>query len=228
MGVVSDGERPATPGRRTSPAMVALAVLAWFGILVGCGIAAGHLLAGAEGPHGGTPFDRSITMWLVHRRTGALTPLARTLSTLGSQKVLTPLVVLVVLVLVDRRRVAPAAALVAAWGGAIVLYALVKQAIGRPRPPERLWLQHPGGTSFPSGHAVQSLSTLLAFMLVWLWVVRPVRGAAAAATTAIVLSAAVAWSRVYLGVHWTTDVIAGLLLAAAWIGLFVAMLRRRV
>jgi undecaprenyl-diphosphatase len=70
-------------------------------------------------------------------------------------------------------------------------------------------------TSFPSGHATQSLATFVALALAlavwWPRAARPLR------VIAVALAVGVGWSRVYLGVHWATDVIAGWLLAAAWV-----------
>jgi undecaprenyl-diphosphatase len=183
------------------------------------------LLAGAERPDGSTAFDSSITSWMVAHRTGALTAIARLLSTIGSQTVLIPLLALVlVLMLIGRRRFASLPLLVVAWGGAIGLYSLAKHLVGRRRPPADLWLTKVSGKSFPSGHAVQSLSTYLALVLIGsLWLGRR---RLAASMLAVVLALGVGWSRVYLGVHWTTDVLAGWLVAAAWTAFIVALARR--
>jgi undecaprenyl-diphosphatase len=154
---------------------------------------------------------------VVEHRTDALTTLARAFSTIGSQKVLSPVVAVVVVLLVLRRRFSLAAFLIVAWGGALLLYSLIKLFVQRSRPPSDIWLTHVGATSFPSGHATQSLATFGALALVGaVW--RP-SARALAITVAIALAIGVAWSRVYLGVHWTTDVIAGLLIGASWLAI---------
>jgi undecaprenyl-diphosphatase len=70
-------------------------------------------------------------------------------------------------------------------------------------------------SSFPSGHATQSLGTFVALALVGAAFVG--RARAAAVVLAVVLGAWVGWSRVYLGVHWATDVVAGWLIGAVWV-----------
>ncbi len=207
--------------RITTPAVLVAVVLGSFAVVLACAIAAGHLLALVERPDGATGFDSSITSWVVSHRTDVLTTVARGLSAIGSQKFLTPAVAIVVVLLVARRRFSLVAFLVVAWGGALLLYSLTKLFVHRSRPPSDIWLTHVGSTSFPSGHATQSLATFVALALVgavWLPSAR-----AAGITLAIALAIGVAWSRVYLGVHWTTDVIAGLLIAAAWLAITVRL-----
>jgi membrane-associated phospholipid phosphatase len=83
---------------------------------------------------------------------------------------------------------------------------------------EALWLTNVGKTtSFPSGHALQSLSTFLALALVAVFFLP--RGRAGLLVVAGVLAAGVGWSRVYLGVHWATDVAAGWLFAGVWVAI---------
>jgi undecaprenyl-diphosphatase len=192
-------------------------LLVSFGVVLGFAVAAGELLALAQRPDGSTAFDSSITSWVVVHRTDGLTSAARVLSTIGSQTVLLPLVAIAVVALLRRRELAAAGLLVAAWGGALLLYSLTKHFVQRPRPPSHLWLTNVGrSSSFPSGHATQSLATFLALAAVGaVWLPR-VRWPARA--LALLLAAAIGWSRVYLGVHWTTDVLAGWLIAAVWLG----------
>ncbi|HEY2435784.1 MAG TPA: phosphatase PAP2 family protein, partial [Solirubrobacteraceae bacterium] len=107
---------------------------------------------------------------------------------------------------------------------AILLYSLTKLFVHRPRPPSEIWLTHVGkSTSFPSGHATQSLATFLALALVGAaWLSKP---RWPGLVLALVLAVGVGWSRVYVGVHWTTDVLAGWLIAAAWITIVLRLAR---
>lgn len=212
-------------GTTTRWILVFALLLVSFAVILGGAIVIGELLTLAERPDGSTAFDSSVTSWAVAHRTSALTTLARVLSTIGSQAVLIPVVALLLAALVIRRRFVPSGLLFVAWGGAILLYSLTKHFVHRPRPPANIWLTNAGkSTAFPSGHATQSLATFLALALVvgaWLsragW-----RGRA----VALVLAAGVGWSRVYLGVHWATDVGAGWLIAAAWVAAAVWMAGR--
>ncbi|HEY2657178.1 MAG TPA: phosphatase PAP2 family protein [Solirubrobacteraceae bacterium] len=207
-------------GRRiTTPTLLLVAMLVWFAVILGCAIATGELLELAERPDGSTAIDSSITSWVVAHRTHALTTAARLLSTLGSQTVLIPLTAIATVALLGRRRVL-AALLVAAWGGAIGMYSLTKHFVHRMRPPMDIWLTNVGRTSsFPSGHATQSLATFLALALVGAVLLPTARWPGRA--IALGLAVGVGWSRVYLGVHWATDVGAGWLIAAAWLTIVV-------
>ena len=92
----------------------------------------------------------------------------------------------------------------------------INHIVGRARPPVADWAGAAGGPSFPSGHT--TAATLFALSCAWAiagqarpgWPRRAVwAGAAAYALT-------VGWSRVWLGVHWPTDVTAAWLFGAAW------------
>jgi undecaprenyl-diphosphatase len=203
-----------------APATFVALLLLWFAVILGCATAAGELLALVERPDGSTAFDSSITSWMVAHRAQALTTLAHVFSTIGSQVVLTPIALVTGAVLLARRRFALTGLLIAAWGGAILLYHLTKSFVHRQRPPMDIWLTNPGkSTSFPSGHATQSLATFLALAVVTAaWLSKPRLPGMA---LALVLAGGVGWSRVYLGVHWSTDVLAGWLVAAAWAAVVV-------
>lgn len=195
--------------------MLVAAVILSFVLLVGAATAAGKLLGLAERPDGSTGFDRSITSWVVAHRASALTSLAHALSTVGSQAVLVPVVAVVAILLLARGPRGPAGWLLVIWAGAIELYSLTKHFVGRPRPPMHLWITSASSSAFPSGHATQSLATFGGLALVCAALLPKARLPGLA--LAVLIAAGVGWSRVYLGVHWATDVIAGWLAAAAWV-----------
>jgi membrane-associated phospholipid phosphatase len=210
-----------TPVLKTHrPVRLVILLLASFGAVLSCAVVCGKLLGHVERPDGSTAFDSSVTTWMVDHRSPGWTTLAHVLSTVGSQAVLTPVTVVVAAALLMRRRFVQAGLLIAAWGGALLLYNLTKDVVQRPRPPSAIWLTKVGHTtSFPSGHATQSLATFAALALIPMaWTSR---AAWPGATLALVLAAGVGCSRVYLGVHWTTDVLAGWLIAAAWVAIVV-------
>jgi membrane-associated phospholipid phosphatase len=198
----------------TSAAVLTAAVLVSFLLVVAVVVGSGELLGLAERSDGSTSLDSSISAWIVAHRAPWMTTLARGASVVGSQVTLLPLVAIIAAVLLRRRRLALAGRLVVGWTGAIGIYSLAKYFVNRHRPPTAIWLTRATGSSFPSGHATQSLSTFVVAALVAVLVVPTTRRAAI--VLALVLSAAVGWSRIYLGVHWATDVIAGWLAGAAW------------
>ena len=101
--------------------------------------------------------------------------------------------------------------------GQFALSNLVKAAVDRARP-DLLPLMGFSGASFPSGHATAAAATLLAVALL-LSRGRSSRARAVYAAIAVGLAVMVAATRVLLGVHWFTDVLAGLLLGWGWFAL---------
>jgi membrane-associated phospholipid phosphatase len=210
--------------RITTPTLLGVAMLLGFAVVLGCAIASGELLRLAERPGGATAIDSSITSWAVAHRTPALTTVARLFSTVGSQTVLIPLTAITTVALLASRRFALSVLLLAAWGGAIGLYSLTKHFVHRMRPPADIWLTDVGrSTSFPSGHATQSLATFLAIVVVGAVCLPNARWPGR--VIAVILAIGVGWSRVYLGVHWATDVGAGWLIAAAWLTVVLSLAR---
>ena len=110
--------------------------------------------------------------------------------------------------------------------GGWLVNSLLKGAIGRDRPEIVPHLISAGGDSFPSGHSFNSAVVFIAMALAFATLSsrEPVRLTIIGA--AIAVSLAVAWSRVWLGVHFPTDVIAGWLGGAGWAFLACALLQR--
>lgn len=110
--------------------------------------------------------------------------------------------------------------------GGWLVNSLVKLAVGRPRPMIVPHLTEAGGQSFPSGHSFNSAVVYIAIALAFAAISprRSVRWTLVG--TAIALSIAIAVSRVWLGVHFPTDVAAGWLGGAGWAFLASALLHR--
>jgi membrane-associated phospholipid phosphatase len=163
-------------------------------------------------------FDLSASRFAARHATHGSTTILQAFTQLGGAVVLAPMAVVVWLT-VGRRRSATAsfAFLVLAVGGQFAMADLVKWIVDRARPNfDRL--TGFSGTSFPSGHATSSACCLAAFALL-AGVGRSPRAQAALASMAVGLAAGIACSRVFLGVHWLTDVIGGLVLGWAWFAL---------
>ncbi|MFJ5550869.1 phosphatase PAP2 family protein [Streptomyces sp. NPDC093225] len=95
--------------------------------------------------------------------------------------------------------------------------------IARPRPPLAGWETLATGWSFPSGHA--TTSALAAGLLALGVLVGLRRGRLPLALLALCWGAAVGLTRVYLGVHWFSDVVGGWLFALAWLSLWLWAVR---
>jgi undecaprenyl-diphosphatase len=162
----------------------------------------------------------------IHEHAGPLLDVLFSLShTLGSREVFTVLVLSAAFIhgLLGERREA------LAWVGVgvatVVAIELIKDLAARPRP--ELWprLVTQGGSSFPSGHAVAAA----AFYPLLAWVLarhRP-RLLPVAFSLAAVLVILVSVGRLYLGLHWPTDVLAGWAIGAAESTAAVTWLRAR-
>jgi undecaprenyl-diphosphatase len=161
-------------------------------------------------------FDEWVRSGIHQFASADLTLLASAVTRLGSVAVIATLfgVAFVGFYASGRRRAALALAVVMA--GAVVLENALKYALHRARP-EPFFGTAPESYSFPSGHTL--FSACFYGVLAWIFAARTQNVGARAATwtASLVLIAAIGLSRVYLGVHYPTDVIAGYLVAAFWI-----------
>jgi undecaprenyl-diphosphatase len=148
-----------------------------------------------------------------HRLVVALTAVTN----LGGGAVTVWLVLISALSLVIRGRHRLAAYLIVTWVGALALDPSLKLIVGRLRPVVDAPVASAPGNSFPSGHALGSTVAYGAVLLVFLPVVSArLRPVAISAVATIVLL--VGFTRVALGVHYLSDVLAGWLLGLAWLG----------
>ena len=197
-------------------------VILWLSSLVV--LAAGAVAVCPDGRCIVSDFDRA-GLGLAHAlRSGWLDAMMQGITWFGSLLLLLPLTAALVWLLLRSRRRREAVFMVLALLGSSALSHVFKLWVARPRPDLFLtWLDMPGDWSFPSAHAMQATAAALA----WLLVARRTR-----AFWAILLGLAVllvGLSRIYLQVHFPSDVVAGTLAAALWVaGLHALLLRPAV
>ena len=140
----------------------------------------------------------------------------RDLSSLGSGAVVTLIVtVAVALLLLARRRV-----LALLFGGAsmasFAIMALCKAGFARPRPAVVAPIGTFGGYAFPSGHALLATAVFVLLGMVISRTFEPTRLRISVIVIAALLALLVGLTRVYLGAHYPTDVLAGWTIGLAW------------
>ncbi len=202
--------------RRTDPATATGLVLTVLLAVAGAGvIGAGALLVMIKTNSGFARWDQSAGQWGADHATDTAARLLRDISLIGGTAVAVIAGVTVAVVQTIRtRRKEIFAFLATVFIGVTLLVNVTKVIVDRTRPDIRR-LTGFSGSSFPSGHAATAAATLAALALVIGLGCSP-RTKAAIAGAAAGIAAAVASTRVLLGVHWLTDVMAGLAVGWAW------------
>lgn len=162
---------------------------------------------------GGFASDRAILHALHQGNTPTLDVLMLTLSRIGGPTLMPIVGLVIAAILWFRRRHADALFFAIALVGSSLLNLAIKAFVERPRPD--LWkvIAPEGGYSFPSGHAMTS-AALAAALCVLAW---PTRGRWPVAVLATLFSLGVGVSRMYIGVHYPSDVLAGWVGGVAWV-----------
>jgi undecaprenyl-diphosphatase len=145
-----------------------------------------------------------------------LTTAATDVTSLGSITVLSIIVLLVFGLIAALGRLREACVLLTASLGGMVLTGLLKDFFQRDRPPLVLHLAPAVNASFPSGHATLSATVYLTIGPLIAHFAQRRRVRVYALSAAVILALTVGCSRVYLGVHWPTDVLAGWCVGSAW------------
>ncbi|MFF0473163.1 phosphatase PAP2 family protein [Streptomyces sp. NPDC004284] len=205
-------------GAARRPGRTALAATAAFALLTAV------LLLASDGP---LPADTALHDWSLRHRPALALALARAVTATGTG--VFPYVVVVLAGLAvggtPRRRVTTAAGFALCLGAGQALRYALMALVARPRPPAGDWATYASNWSFPSGHATTAALTaglLIAALLL--------RGSPVPRLPLALIggwAAAVGLTRVYLGVHWFSDVLGGWLFATAWLALAGSVRARR-
>ncbi|WP_051062740.1 phosphatase PAP2 family protein [Ilumatobacter nonamiensis] len=192
-----------------------VAVAVCFGVILVAGLFIGWVFDTVDTDSGFARWDQSVADWGPEHATDGVASFMKVVTDLGGTSVL--LALMTVIGLIDWRRRKDATSLwflLTVGIGVVIVNNALKLWIDRQRPPVD-HLVTAAGSSFPSGHSAASAACWMAIALVvgrgFPPRVRPWLFALAAAIACLVAS-----SRTLLGVHWVTDVVAGLTVGWAW------------
>jgi undecaprenyl-diphosphatase len=138
------------------------------------------------------------------------------LTAIGGPTVLGLVTVLVIGFLMLQTRYRTAAVVAISSSSGEILNGVMKQLFNRPRPTIVPHLRVAFSTSFPSGHAMESAIVYLTLAAILMRAAESRLTKAYILSTAVLLTALVGTSRVYLGVHYPTDVIGGWTVGFMW------------
>ncbi len=198
-----------------------------FAIVLVVALVVGVLLDMVATTSGLAEADDNVAEWGARNATSEAVDVFRVVTNLGSTWLLTIVLVATAAAAWWRSRsLVPVAFLAVVGIGQVVLVNLLKVIVDRDRPDVmRLVAVH--GPSFPSGHSAAAASCWAAVALV-VGYGRSRRIKALLTAGAVLLAVAVATSRALLGVHWLTDVVAGLTVGWGWFALVALAFRTRV
>ncbi len=200
----------------------------WLMLFVACALAFGFFEVAddvfedpLEGETDTREFDASITRFFVQLRSKGLTQVAVDLTALGSVSVLAVVAVLAYAVILTKRDHIGFAHLSVALLGALVWPSVLKTYFERERPDVVMHLVTVGDLSFPSGHAFGAAACYATFAFFCARYLERTLHEVLCYSLAFGIVAVVGATRIYLGVHYPTDVLAGLSAGGAW-AFFVA------
>jgi undecaprenyl-diphosphatase len=178
---------------------------------------ASHVQSGAT-----QTFDETVMRWMGTNRIEWIERSLLEITALGTGLVVMMIVIIASLFLVATQHRFSAFLLLVASAGGLILNTILKSSFGRPRPQVFEWVTNPGGSSFPSGHAMGSAIVYftVAYLIARLEKRRWMR--AVTITMSLLLVLLISVSRLYLGVHYPSDVLAGMIIGLGWAGFCVA------
>ena len=170
------------------------------------------------------PFDDAIMHWMGAHQTPALESVMLEVTALGTGTVVGMIVLIAGMFLWLNHHRHSSVLLVVATLGGLVLDNLLKIGFNRPRPQIFEWGTHAASSSFPSGHAMSSVIVYGTVAYLAARLQRNVHARVFTFVLAAILIVMISISRVYLGVHYPSDILAGVLIGIAWAGFCMAVL----
>ncbi len=194
----------------------------WLLAVVVLGTAFAFVLAAVLRGGGLVRWDQAVDRWMYVHETATGDRIWSAITLLGLPGAWVTGVVVVVVLWRRREPVLLAGWVVAIGAGGIVEW-IIKAEVDRARPPYAATFLHTLSPSFPSGHAFLSCTGYFMLVFVVHRLVHPDRPRTLALlAAALLLVVLVSFSRLYLAVHYPTDVIGGLLAGGSWLALCIA------
>jgi membrane-associated phospholipid phosphatase len=175
-------------------------------------------------------FDQKVAIILHHLATPNLTIFFLIITGLGSGEVLGLLGLIITVIYGLRRRWLQVATWLAAVAGGIILNQLLKEFFARSRPSVVDPLLSETGYSFPSGHAMLSLIAYGMLTYFGILALQTWRARTTVVFVAVMLVVLIGISRMYIGVHYFSDVVAGFSAGGMWLSALITgmeTIRRR-
>jgi undecaprenyl-diphosphatase len=180
---------------------------------------AGHVTSGST-----QLFDDAVLQWLGQHRAKPLDAFMLDVTSLGTSSVVAMVVGVAALFLWLNKHKHSAILLLVSTTGGVLLNNLLKLGFSRPRPDVIPWITPAAFYSFPSGHAMSATVVYSTVAYLAGRLQRTHRARIAVASVATLVIAIICLSRLYLGVHYPSDVLAGIVIGLAWAGFCMATL----
>lgn len=169
-------------------------------------------------------FDETVMRWIGEHQNPGVQAAMLEITSLGTGSVVSMIVLVAGLFLWLNRHKHSAVLLVVATLGGIVLNNLLKIGFDRPRPQVFKWGTYAVSSSFPSGHAMSSIIVYGTVAYLAARLQRNLASRVATMVLAALIIVAICASRLYLGVHYPSDIAAGLVIGLAWAAFCMAVL----
>lgn len=190
----------------------------FFGLMIAVGALFFFAWLADEVLEGGTKaMDETVRIFVNGFASQPLTLLMNFVTVLGSTLFLSTVFVCVFIIFIRKNRKRPAILITVTMAGAVILNFVLKVSFARPRPVPFFDTPLPNSYSFPSGHALFALCFYGALAWIFAEMTRKHSLKSLIWVAAVFLVLLIGMSRIYLGVHYPSDVIAGYAASIVWI-----------